>query len=306
VNFALITKIAAAITGAAAAATLVVALVPAPFVENGIWLDQPIPNAQLQPGPVTVSMHASNSNVAQFRIVIRKDGKTVKVLNDTSVTTEKSGILFAVLSSGSVEWQGTAGIYTIEPRYLAQGSWITGETATVSVTGADGALPVTEPSASPTSTPTATTTPDPTETEAPIVDGEPGPVTPSATSTPPPVAEPQMPTGTLQRNSQPNGHQSSYTVTSITPEFVDVDVQVRSRTSGSWSSWSSLGCSDLVPDVGSTVQNPYFRCQVASHTWGWSTAGREAQVRVVITSFDDASLVYTSGSSTWTILPDIG
>ena len=306
-NFALITKIAAAVAAAGAAATLVVALLPAPFVETGIWLDQPIAGAQLQPGPVVISMHASNTNLGQFRVVIRKDGKTVKVLNDTTPDKQKSGILYGVLSSGAVEWQGTPGIYTIEPRYLANGTWITGDKATVTVANSDGSLPVPQPSGPATPKPTATTTPDPTATEtaAPPVD-QPDPVTPVPTSTPVPDEEPQMPTGTIQRIGPADGHTSTYSVSTITPEFVDVDVQVRSRTSGSWSSWVSLGCSDLVHDIWWTPDNPTYGCQVASHTWGWSTSGRDAQVRVVITNYDDESLVYTSPSVSWHVQVDIG
>ncbi len=306
-NFALITKIAAAVVAAGATATLVVALLPAPFVETGIWLDQPIPGAQLQPGPVVISMHASNTNVGQFRVVIRKDGKTVKVLNDTTPDSEKSGILYGRLSSGAVEWQGTPGIYTVEPRYLANGTWIKGDKATVTVANSDGSLPVPEPAGPSTPTPTETTAPEPTEAPATPED-EPDPVTPVPvpTSTPVPDEEPQMPTGTLQRTGASDGHTSSYIVDVISPEFVDVDVQVRSRTTGSYSSWISLGCSDLQPSVWWTANDPFFTCQVASHTWGWSTAGRDAQVRVVITNYDDESLVYTSPTVSWHVQADIG
>lgn len=302
-NFALITKIAAAIAAAAAAATLVVVLVPAPFVETGIWLDQPIPNAQLQPGPVVIGMHASNDQVGQFRVVIRKDGKTVKILNDTTPDKQKSSILYGVLSSGAVEWQGTPGIYTIEPRYLANGTWIKGDKATVTVANSDGSLPVPEPSGPAAPKPVETTTPDPTVTGAPVE--TPDPVAPAPTSAAP-DEEPQMPTGTVQRSGGSDGHTSTYIVSNIAPEFVDVDVQVRSRTSGTWSSWTSLGCSDLVHDVWWTADDPYFTCQVASHTWGWSSSGREAQVRVVITNYDDESLVYTSPSVSWNVQVDIG
>ncbi len=307
-NFALITKIAAAIAAAATAATLVVVLLPTPFTPTGIWLDQPIPDSQLQPGPVVIGMHASNTNVAQFRVVIRKDGKTVKVLNDTTPDSVKSGILSARLSSGAVEWQGTPGIYTIEPRYLANGTWINGDKATVTVANSDGSLPIPEPSAAATPKPTATTTPDPTVTGAPVDEADPGPATPTpgATSTPTPVEEPQMPTGSLQRSGPANSHTSTYIVSNISPEFVDVDVQVRSRTSGSYSGWISLGCSDLQHDVWWTAADPYFTCQVANHTWGWSTTGRDAQVRVVITNYDDEALVYTSPSISWSIQADIG
>jgi hypothetical protein len=244
--------------------------------------------------------------VAQFRVVIRKEGKTVKVLNDTTPDSTKSGILYGVLSSGAVEWQGTPGLYTIEPRYLANGSWVTGEAATVTVLTSDGGLPVTGATAPPTPTPTETTTPDPTVTDAPVVDDEPVVVPPPPTSTPVPDAGPQMPTGSIQRSGAANSHTSSYIVSNIAPEFVDVDVQVRSRTIGAWTSWSSLGCSDLVRDVWWTAENPYFTCQVSGHTWGWSTYGRDAQVRVVITNYDDESLVYTSPSLSWYIQPDIG
>ena len=307
-NFALITKIAAAVVAAGAAATIVVALLPAPFVETGIWLDQPIPGAQLQPGPVVIGMHASNTNVSQFRVVVRKDGKTVKVLNDITPDSQKSGILYARLSSGAVEWQANPGIYTIEPRYLSSGTWIKGDKATVTVANSDGSLPVPQESVAPTPTPTGTTEPDPTVTNAPI-DDQPDPVTPvpgPPASTPVPDEEPQMPTGSLQRSAPANSHTSTYIVSNISPEFVDVDVQVRSHTIGAWSSWTSLGCSDLVKDVWWTANDPYFTCQVANHTWGWSTSGRDAQVRVVITNYDDESLVFTSPTISWYISPDIG
>lgn len=305
-NFALISKIAAAVLGVGLIATTVAVVLPAPDGTESIWIDQPVASSIIASGPTVIAVHASYKHVDSFRFVIRKDGKTVKVLNDTSVTVEKldKSQGWGTLVTGAVEWASTPGTYTIEPRYIADGTWITG--TTISVTVLDAPAPdAPTPTAKPTQQPDEQPTEEPTEapTTAPTTAPS-APAPQPTTATPEPA---QMPTGSIQRVAVLNdSHRSNFTVYGIRPEFVDVDVQVRYRTTGAWSSWASLGCGDLATELWSDPANPSYMCQKTDHVWGWSTNGREAQVRAVITNYDDESLVYTTNVITWTVPPDIG
>ena len=94
----------------------------------------------------------------------------------------------------------------------------------------------------------------------------------------------------------------------ITPEFVDVDVQVRTKGeyNSQWDTWTSLGCSDLKKEIWSTPDKSYFGCEVKDYSMVFSSQERQAQVRVVITNYDDESLVFTANGPTWTIVRTIG
>ena len=65
-------------------------------------------------------------------------------------------------------------------------------------------------------------------------------------------------------------------------------------------------CGDLATEIWSNPDNPSFTCQVSNHIWGQSTAGRQAQVRAVITNYDDESLVWTTNVISWSIQADVG
>jgi hypothetical protein len=306
-NFALISKIAAAVLGVGLVATTVGFILPSPDGTTSIWIDQPVANSVVATGPVVIAAHASYTDVTSFRFVIRRDGSTVKVLNDTSLTVEKKDKSggYGRLVSGAVEWPSSPGVYTIEPRYLAGGSWTTGTPVTVTV------LDTPPPDAE---TPTNSPTQPPTDDE-PIIEptAEPtvAPTTPPATFPQPTSAPtpPQMPTGTVQRSApDTSGHRSTFYVSNITPEFVDVDVQVRTKSEydSQWTTWASLGCSDLTKEVWSTPQKSYFQCSVQNHIFKASSQERQAEVRVVITNYDDESLVWTSNGPSWTITRSIG
>jgi hypothetical protein len=288
--------------------TVVGAVVPAPDGTQSIWVDQPIANSTIASGSTAIVAHASYQYVTSFRFVVRKNGQTVKVLNDTTPLIEKKDKSngFGQLASAEVSWTPVAGVYTIEPRYISGGEWIKGTPVTVTVLDTpepDAEKPTEQPTEAPTSEPTAVPTQEPSE--AATAGPSTSPVSTPPPATPTPVA-PQMPTGTIQRIATNDSHVSNYNVYGITPEFVDVDVQVRYSTTGAWSSWASLGCSDLAPEIWSTAEHPSFTCQVNNHIWGWSTSGRQAQVRAVITNYDDESLVYTTNTVSWSVFPDIG
>ncbi len=304
-NFAIISKIAAAVLGVGLIATAAGVIIPAPDGSQSIWIDQPVANSTIASGATTIAAHASwGEKVTSFRFVIRKGGTTVKVLNDTSLTVEnkdKSGG-YGRLVSGAVEWDAAPGDYTIEPRYIANGEWKKGTRASVTVLETpppDAVTPTAPPTSGPSDQPLEAPPEQPTAppTAAP-------PTTPDV-----PDAPPQMPTGNVQRfTTDSSGHKSSFSVQNITPEFVDVDVQVRVKGdySGQWDTWISLGCSDLVKEIWSTPEKSYFGCEVKDQIFNTSSQPRQAEVRVVITNYDDESLIYIASGPTWSIMQTIG
>ena len=306
-NFALISKIAAAVLGVGLIATAAAVFVPAPFDSPSIWIDQPVAGSTIASGPTVIAVHASHEQVKSFRFVIRTGGTTVKVLNDTSVTVEnkdRSGG-YGRLVTGAVQWDAAPGVYTIEPRYIAGGEWVKGTKSTVTVLETpppDAVTPTALPTAGPTNEPIDAPTAEPTDSP-----------TSAPTQAPAPPDEPdapaQLPTGKIQRSTiDSSGYTSSFYVENITPEFVDVDVQVRTKSeySSQWDTWVSLGCSDLKKEIWSTPAQSFFGCEVKDYTFWFSSQERQAQVRVVITNYDDESLVYTASGPSWTIIRTIG
>lgn len=303
-NFTLISKIAAAVLGVGLIATAVGVIIPAPDGSTAIWIDQPVANSTIGSGATVIAAHASwGEQVTSFRFVIRKNGTTVKVLNDTTLTVEKKDRSggYGRLVSGAVEWDAAPGDYTIEPRYIASGTWITGTRAPVTVLETpppDAVTPTAQP-AGPADQPIDV--PDEQATPAPTTAPTQAPTTPDAPA--------QLPTGTIQRfTTDSSGYKSTFSVQNITPEFVDVDVQVRTKGeySSQWDPWISLGCSDLAKEIWSTPDTSYFGCEVKDHSFAFNAQERQAQVRVVITSYDDESIVYTATGPTWTIMRTIG